>query len=107
HCREKRFGIRMPRASEKAPRFTKLHNLAQVHHRHPIADMLNDTQSMRNKEIGEAELCPKVGHEVQYLCLHGDIECGYRLVRDDQVRVQSEGAGDADSLPLSAAERVR
>ena len=42
--------------------------------------------------------------QVQHLRLHGDIQRRDRLVGDNQARVQRQGAGDADALPLPAAE---
>ena len=38
---------------------------------------------------------------------HGDVERGDRFVADDEIRVEREGAGDADPLALAAGELVR
>ena len=44
---------------------------------------------------------------VEDLRLHGHVQRRHRLVADDQPRVEREGAGDADPLPLPAGELVR
>ena len=64
--------------------------------------MLHDGEVVADEEIGEAELAPQLGQEVQDLRLHRDIERACRFVADDDARPQDEGAGDGDPLPLAA-----
>jgi hypothetical protein len=52
------------------------------------------------------ELLLESHHQVEHLCLYGDVERRDRLVRDDELRLDRERAGDADPLPLTAAELV-
>jgi len=49
----------------------------------------------------------QVLEQVQHLALHRNIQCGDRFIADDQVRLQRNGAGNADALALAAAELVR
>ena len=49
----------------------------------------------------------QVEQQVQRLRLDRDVERGNRFVGHDQPRVEGQGAGDADALPLAAAEGVR
>ena len=44
--------------------------------------------------------------QVDDLCLDGHVQCGDRLVTDNELRVQGQGAGDADTLALAAGELV-
>ena len=62
---------------------------------------------VRDEDVGEPEVALQVLEQVEDLRLHGDVERGDRLVADDQLRVDSECAGDADPLPLPAGELVR
>ena len=42
--------------------------------------------------------------QVDDLCLHGDVQGGDRLVRDEQLGLQGQRAGDADALALAAGK---
>ena len=48
----------------------------------------------------------QVLEQVEHLGLHAHVEGRHRLVADDQLRVEHEGAGDADALALAARELV-
>ena len=69
--------------------------------------MLDDGEVVGDEQVRRAELLLKVGEKVEDLCLNRDIEGGDGLVADDQLRAQGEGAGDADTLALTAGELVR
>ena len=43
----------------------------------------------------------------KHLSLHGDVECGRRLVGDDELRVTRDGDRDHHALPQAAGEFVR
>ncbi len=43
--------------------------------------------------------------QVQHLRLHRNVQRRGRFIRDNQLRTQRQGAGDADALPLAAAGR--
>ena len=84
-----------------------LHDPADIHHRDPLADVLDDAQVVRDEEVGQAEPFLELEQEVEYLRLDRHIERGNRLVRNDQARIQRKCAGDADPLPLAAREGMR
>jgi hypothetical protein len=84
--------------------FSHLDDLAQVHHRHPVAHMMDHTEVMGDKQIRQAELSLQIFEQIQYLSLDGDIEGRYRFVRHNQLGLQGNGAGDADPLSLPATE---
>ena len=83
------------------------HDLAEVHDRDPVGDVANDREVVRDEEVGEAEVVLEPGEQVDDLGLDRDVERRDRLVEDDQLRVEREGARDADPLPLPAGELVR
>ena len=85
----------------------QLDQLADVHHRHPVADVLDHAQVVGDEQVGQAELLLQVLQQVEDLRLDRDVQRRDRLVADDQLRVQRQRAGDADALPLAAAEGVR
>ena len=84
-----------------------LHELAQVHHRHPIGDVADDREVMGDEQVGQPELRLEALEQVDDLGLDGHVERGDGLVAHDQLRLHGERPGDADALPLAAAELVR
>ena len=84
-----------------------LDQLADVHHRHPVAEVVDDRQVVGDEQVGEAQLALQVAQQADDLRLHGDVERRDRLVADDELRLQAQRAGDADALPLAARELVR
>ena len=51
-----------------------LHDLAEVHHRDPIAEMLHHSKVVSDKEIREPELLLKFGEQIQHLRLDRDVQ---------------------------------
>ena len=82
-------------------------DLAEVHDHHPVGDVPDDVEVVRDEDVGEPELRLQVLEQVQDLRLDRHVERGHRLVADDQLRVDGERARDADPLPLAAGELVR
>ena len=66
----------------------------------------HDREVVGDEEVGEAQLLLEVLEEVEDLGLDGDVEGRDGLVADDELRVEGEGAGDADALALAAGELV-
>src|SRR5512140_2192764 len=62
---------------------------------------------MRDEQISQTEFLLEFLQKIENLCLHGYIECGYRLIADDQLRIESKRARHTDALALSAAKRMR
>ena len=88
-------------------RVRDLDGLAEVHHHHPVGDVADDVEVVRDEDVGEPELLLQVLQQVEDLRLHRDVERRHRLVAEDQLRVDRERARDADPLPLPARELVR
>ena len=51
-----------------------LDNLAQVHDRHPVGDVLDHCQVVRHEEQGQVKLSLELFEQVEYLRLHRDVE---------------------------------
>jgi hypothetical protein len=58
----------------------QLDELAQVHHAHPVADVLDDRQVVGNEQVGQLELVAQLDEQVEDLGLDRDVEGGDRLV---------------------------
>ena len=79
-----------------------LDDFAHIHHGHDIAGKLDDGKVVRDEQIRQRKLLLKVFEKIEYLGLNGDIECAYRLIANDEFRLEDECAGDTDALPLAA-----
>jgi len=62
---------------------------------------------MRDEEISEAEVALKLGEQIDNLGADADVKGRDGFVANDEFWTESEGAGDADALALSAGEFVR
>src|SRR5580704_10987311 len=82
------------------------HDLPAIHHRNASGQIANHRYGVRDEQVGQAEVALQLRHQVDDLSANANIERRDRLVGDDKLRPQSESAGNADSLPLSAAEFV-
>src|ERR1700741_3534204 len=72
-----------------------------------MADMLDDRDVVRDKEIAQAEIALQLDEQIDHLRLDRDVERGDRLIADDEARAQGERAGDADALALPTGEFMR
>ena len=66
--------------------------------------MFDHAEIMGDEQIGQAELVLQIQQQIDDLRLHRHIECGHRLIGDNQAGIERERAGNADALALSAAE---
>ena len=106
HRGEERLGVRVQRHLEQARLVGDLHDAAEVHHRHPVADVLDHREIVGDEQEGELQLVLQVHEQVDDLRLDGDVERGHRLVADDELRVEREGPRDPDPLALPPGELV-
>ena len=86
--------------------FTQFHDPSQIHNGNTIADMFDDAQVMRNKNIGQMIFFLKLIQQIQYLRLNRHIQCGNRFIADHQFRRQRQGSGNIDSLSLPSGKFV-
>ena len=85
----------------------RFHDFAEIHHHHPMADVLHHRQVMRDEEIRDAALLLQILEQIDDLRLHRNVQRAHRFVADDQLRLDRQRAGDADALALPAAEFMR
>ena len=62
---------------------------------------------MGDDEQGEPEVVAQAQEQREDLAADGGVEAGHRLVGDDHVGLEDEGAGDDDALALAAGQLVR
>ena len=87
----------------------RLDELAGLHDGHPVAQVGDDAEVVRDQEHRHVTLGLQVAEQVEHLGLHRDVERRGRLVGDDQVGVGRHRAGDQHALRHAARdlERVR
>ena len=61
---------------------------------------------MADEQIRQFVLLLNVLQQVDDLRLNGHVQRGHRLIADDELGVQCQRTGDADTLPLAAGELV-
>jgi hypothetical protein len=97
----------MGRRLEDLPPAALLHHLAEEHHQHPVAHMLDHAQVVADHDVGEAELFLQIEQQVDDLGADRDVEGGDRLIEHNDLRFEDQRAGDTDALALAAGEFVR
>src|ERR1700730_5836028 len=105
--RQQRFGIGMERGGIKLAGWRGLDDATEIHHGNAPADMLDDRQIVGNKEISETEFLLQVLQQIDDLGLDRHIQCRYRFIADNQLRLDGERARDTNALALTAGEIVR
>lgn len=80
---------------------------AHAHDGYPVADTLHHCHVVRDEQVGKAELLLKFDHQIDDLRLDGNIQRRDRLVGDDDLRRQRQGASDAQALALAAGKFMR
>ncbi len=107
HRADQRAGVRVLRCCPDVLGGPRLDDLAEVHDRHGVGDVVNDREVVRDQQQAQGQLSRQLEQQVRYLCLRRCVERGEWLVEHDQRRVGRERARDRDALALPAAELVR
>jgi hypothetical protein len=105
--RQQSLSVRMLRIAKQGLGGGCLDNLTQIHHCDAMTDVTNHVQIVRNKDDTDAEPLTETFEQIYDLSLDGYIEGRNRLVGDQNLWFERQGARDADPLPLSAAKRMR
>ena len=71
-----------------------------------VAHVLHYAQIMGDKNNRNAELLLQVVEQVEHLRLHRLVQCGHRLVGQDDFRLHCQGPRHRHALPLPAAQAV-
>ena len=82
----------------------QLDDAPEVHHRHPIAEVLDHGEVVGHEEQREVEATLEVAQQVQDLALDRHVEGRDGLVGDEEPGLHRERAGDPDALALAARE---
>jgi hypothetical protein len=97
----------MQRPAEHLTSTADLDDLPQIENADAIRQPLHHSQVMGNEKKRQSSLAPKLGKEIDDLCLCRGVERRDRLISDNEVRPARQGASDSDSLLLAAGELVR
>src|SRR3954470_14521853 len=96
----------MARGVEERVRVGHLHDLAEVHDGDAVAHVAYDAEVVRDEDDREPEVALELLEQVDDLGLDRHVERRDRLAGDDELRLQRDGARDADALALTARELV-
>ena len=105
--REQRLGVGVRWSIEQLIDWSNFHDPPKIHHSYPVGDRIDDTQVMRDEQVGKAEAILQILQQVQDLRPDRHVERRDRLVEHDEAGLEGDGAGDPDPLPLAAGELVR
>ena len=64
-------------------------------------------QIVRDEQVRKPELAPEILQQIHDLRLNRNVERRDGLVADHELRLERDGAGDADALPLPSRKLVR
>ena len=92
--------------SYRSSALANLHDAAEVHDRHAVADVLHHAQVVGDEQVGKVHLFLELGQQVDDLRLDGHVQGRDRFVADDDQRIQGQRPGDADALALAARKLV-
>ena len=106
HGREQGLGVGVGRVAVQIRLHPLLDDLPQIHHGHAVRDVTDHGEIVGDEDVGQVELVLDVLEQIDHLGLHRHIEGGHRLVTDDDARVEGQGPGHPDPLPLPARELV-
>ena len=79
-------GIRMQRIFKDIINICFFHNQPTVHHQHAAAELCHNTEIMGNKHDAHAHFLLYAAHQLENLILNRDVQCGCRLICNQQVR---------------------
>src|SRR6267142_49999 len=84
-----------------------LNDLSVIHDRNAGGEIAHYRHGVRDEQVGQPELALQLGEQIHDLRAHAYVEGGDGFIGNDELRAQSEGAGDSDALALTSAEFVR
>lgn len=107
HCRDEGFGIRVQEPGKNGLAFAAFNDFPQIHDDNSVTHMPYNGKVMGYNEKRKGKFRFQLMEEIDDLRLHGEVECRYRLVGDDEARRHGKCACNAYSLTLSARKLVR
>src|SRR5215469_8864994 len=97
----------MPWRVAKLHALSHLDDLAEIHHRDPVAYVRHGSEIVADEQVADPEPLLQFLELVHDLGADRHIERRDRLIKHDETRFGSERAGDGDALALPAGEFVR
>ena len=97
----------MLRRPEQLLRRRQLHNLACIHHRHPIANPRHNPEIMRHKNHPEPMFPLQILQQPQILRLNRNIQRSRRLIRNQHPRLRRQRNRPHNPLPHPPAHLMR
>ena len=107
HGGDQQLGIGVARIGQHLLDRPGLGDLAGVHHDQPVGNVPRAGDVVGDVEDGHAHRVAQRRHQVEQADPDRHVEHRHRLVGQDQPRAARERLGEADPLPLAAAELVR
>ena len=95
---DKALRVGVKRTAEQVGHRRALHDLPGIKNQHPIAEVCDDSQIVRDHNDAHPAVVLKAFHQFEDLRLDGDVEGGGWLVGDQQLGTAGEGDGDHDPL---------
>ena len=84
-----------------------LHDPAAIHDGHALGELGDDRELMGHEDHGQVAVFGEIREQVEDLRLDGYIERADRLVRDEQLGLERERAGDGHALALATRQLAR
>ena len=94
----------MSRVLEQILRGCNLHNLSEIHHRDPIADMPHDRKVVRNEERCQSQFPLQFSQKIEDLCADRNVERRDGFIAYQKIGLQSDGPRNTDALALPAGK---
>src|SRR5579883_1574590 len=107
HRTQQAGGIGMQGALEDGVGARLLDHVASVHDDHALADLRYHAEVVRDQHHRCAHIAREAADQIEQLRLDRHVECGGRLVGDQQAWVAGERHGDHHALAHAAGELVR
>ena len=104
--RDQAAGVGVDAVSDQLVAVGQLYHLAQIHDADAVGDVLDNAQVMGDEQVGQTHLLLQILEHIDDLCLNGNVQCGNRLVTNDELGVHSQCTGNAHALTLTAGELV-
>src|SRR5215831_12611640 len=101
NCRHEAACVWMTAGPEHIGGGSELDYSTQVHHRYPIAQVVDNAQIVADKDQRQAELRALFGDKVEYLRALRHLQTLFRLFRIKHLRPHREGTRDAHALALA------
>lgn len=71
-----------------------------LHDRDPVAQMRDDRQIMTDEDIGKFLLLAQILKQIEEFRLDGDIQCGCRLIQQENMWFKNKGSRNRHPLTL-------